>query len=183
MGFAVTADTPPVFEGRKTSSSGRVQSARHPQRVLDSLYRLHSPWLTARIRRRFGRDAEDVVQEVWLWLIPLTASETIRSPKALLLRIASNIAITRARQTRRRSELLAYHASDVTPTYGADQSEAVLLQQIVLGLPQPLRDVFVLSRIGGMTNSQIAEQLGVSPKTVEWRMTKALAYCAAQLRR
>ena len=150
---------------------------------LDRMYRLHSPWVTERIRRRFGWDAEDVVQEAWLWIIPMSANTPIRYPKALLLRIASNIAITRARQTRRRAEILEETRPNGVFGYGAEQPEAVLLQQVTLSLPQPLRDVFVLSRIGGLTNGQIAEQLGISPKTVEWRMTKALAYCAAQLRR
>lgn len=153
-----------------------------PRSPLDHLYRLHSSWLTARIRRRFGWDAEDVVQEAWLWITPMSAVSEIRHPKALLLKVASNIAITRARQARRRAELDRARPHDAV-VFGADQAETVLLRQVILGLPQPLRDVFVLSRVGGLTNSQIAEQLGISPKTVEWRMTKALAYCAAQLRR
>ncbi|MNF08639.1 RNA polymerase sigma factor [compost metagenome] len=58
-----------------------------------------------------------------------------------------------------------------------------MARELILGLPEPLRDVFVLSRFGGLTNAQIGEKLGISPKTVEWRMTRALAHCAAQLRR
>ncbi|MNF04842.1 putative RNA polymerase sigma factor FecI [compost metagenome] len=74
----------------------------------------------------------------------------------------------------------------MTPTVAhadSDQLETVFFRQMVLDLPQPLRDVFLLSRVGGLTNSQIADQLGISPKTVEWRMTRALARCAAQIRR
>lgn len=158
--------------GRRGRQRGRI----------DRLYRLYAPWLTARIRRQFGLDAEDVVQEAWLKIVPMNEQVEIRHPRALLLTVASNIAITRARMARRRAEL-DLQKPESSVVFGADQAEAVLLKQIVLGLPQPLRDVFVLSRVGGLSNSQIAEQLGISPKTVEWRMTKALAHCAAQLRR
>lgn len=161
----------------------RKLSEHRLRTLLDNFYRLYSPLVTARIRKRFGWDAEDVVQEAWLWIIPMSAQAPIRHPKALLFKVASNIAITRARQIRRRQEILAASLTGEVTAYSADQPEAVLLRQITLGLPRPLRDVFVLSRIGGLSNDQIAEQLGISPKTVEWRMTKALAYCAAQLRR
>jgi len=112
----------------------------------------------------------------------LETVSAIRHPKAFLLRVAVNSAIS---QSRRRSALERAEASSIgeaAPT-NADQLESLLLRETILSLPQPLRDVFVLSRFGGLTNSQIGEQLGISPKTVEWRMTKALAHCAAQFRR
>lgn len=165
------------FVGNQATPSARSR------RRFDRLYRQYSPWLVSQIRRRFGRDAEDVVQEAWLWILPRSEDAVIRHPKALLLRVASNIAIDRARKTRRRGELLQGGVWGESGSQGADQCEAVLLQEVVLSLPQPLRDVFVLSRIGGLTNDQIADRLGISPKTVEWRMTKVLAHCAAQLRR
>ncbi|MNL45629.1 putative RNA polymerase sigma factor FecI [compost metagenome] len=105
----------------------------------------------------------------------------IRHPKAFLLRVASNLALGQVRRS-----AVAERFAAVTPTVShedADQLETVFFRQMVLDLPQPLRDVFLLSRVGGLTNSQIADQLGISPKTVEWRMTRALARCAAQVRR
>lgn len=160
-----------------------VSQASRSRRRFDRLYRQYSPWLIAQIRRRFGRDAEDVVHEAWLWIIPRHHGDDIRHPKALLLKVASNIAIDRARTARRRSELLEGSLSGFALSQNAEQDNAILLQEVVLSLPQSLRDVFVLSRIGGLTNGQIADKLGISPKTVEWRMTKVLAHCAAQLRR
>ena len=147
------------------------------------MYEQHSGWLKANVRRRFGsQDAEDIVQETWLRLASIVSLAEIRHPRAFLLRIATNLASTRHR---RRDLALRAEAVAAAARGGidADQADTAMFVQIILSLPQPLRDVFLLSRFGGLTNEQIAARLGIRPKTVEWRMTKALAHCAAQLRR
>lgn len=150
--------------------------------TLDGLHGRYAAWFRARLVRRYGAaDAEDILQEAWLRLASYPSLAGIRHPKAFLLRVASNLALGQVRRS-----AVAERFAAVTPTVShedADQLETVFFRQMVLDLPQPLRDVFLLSRVGGLTNSQIADQLGISPKTVEWRMTRALARCAAQVRR
>lgn len=63
-----------------------------------------------------------------------------------------------------------------------EQEATVELERIVLDLPEKMRDVFVLSRFRHMSNVEIAAALGISVKTVEWRMGKALALCMSSLR-
>ena len=41
-------------------------------------------------------------------------------------------------------------------------------------LPPKCRDVFTMSKINGLTYSEIANELGISPKTVENQMGRAL---------
>lgn len=167
-----------VSEGLEQVRAGR-------NGALSELHRRYAAWFRARLIRRYGvQDAEDLFQETWLRVAPYQAEQDIRHPKALLLRIASNLAADHYANRNRR--IRHAHEAGRLDGWGFEmpaQTDEVLAKQLVLGLPVPLRDVFVLSRFGGLTNSQIGEQLGISPKTVEWRMTKALAHCAAQLRR
>ena len=64
----------------------------------------------------------------------------------------------------------------------ADQHHLLQLKQMVLDLPPIYRDVFVLSRFTGLTYEEIASHVGVSVKTVEWRMSKALAMILSRFR-
>lgn len=168
----------------EAKSIGEAETAHRLSRArLDRLYRRYGHWLETRLRGRYGVDAEDIVQDTWVKIAPLETSLEIRHPKAFLLTFATNLAMSRARQARRRSDLLALNLPAGQDGAAGGQAEALELEDLILSLPQPLRDVFLLSRFAGMTNGQISERLGISPKTVEWRMTKALAHCAAQLRR
>jgi RNA polymerase sigma-70 factor (ECF subfamily) len=147
---------------------------------LGELYRLHAGWLKARLRRLVGAEADDLVQETYLRIARYQRAGDIPHPRALLLRIAVNLDLDARRRARRREAATAA----ACPDEGQDaprQAQAVLLKQVILSLPEPLREVFVLSRFGGLTYEQIGERLGLSVKTVEWRMSKALAHCAAQL--
>lgn len=155
--------------------------------LLDGLYRRYGGWLTGMIRRRFGAHAaEDLLQETYLRLSGASNSE-IRHPRAYLMRIATNVAYDQARRTAARggrySVELERASDDEMLQIAADQETQLLLKQIVLGLPEFYRDVFILSRLGGLSHEEIAEVEGVSVKAVEYRISKALAICEAQLRR
>lgn len=152
-----------------------------PGAELDQLYRRHGAWLLTFVRRRFGHDAaEDLAQETYLHASRTQAA--VRRPRAFLARIATNLARDRARREMARPTLITGDPRQAMAASEPDQAQTLLLKQVILGLPPRLREVFLLSRFGGLTYEEIAKQCGVSVKTVEWRMTKALAICAARLR-
>lgn len=146
---------------------------------LDSLFRLYASWLDARLRARVGPDeAADMVQETYLRVAPYDGA-SIRHPKAFLLRVALNLVKDdRRRQARRDRALERQPAADPE---AASQADQVLLKQVILTMPPLYRDIFVLNRFGGMTYPEIARARGISVKTVEWRMSKALEHCASRL--
>jgi len=63
-----------------------------------------------------------------------------------------------------------------------DQEAGLLLKQVILALPPIYRDTFVLNRVVGLTYAEIAQRQGISPKAVEYRMSRALVLCQAMLR-
>lgn len=145
---------------------------------VNRLYRQYAAWLDRRLRVHIGPDAvEDVVQETYIRAAPYALSG-IRHPKAFLLRIALNLVRDNARKESRRRELDHHRPAQAE---AAPQYDHVLLEQVIGSMPQLYRDVFVLNRFGGMTYAEIAQSLEISVKTVEWRMSRALEYCASRL--
>ncbi len=159
-----------------------LSDASHgPSQVsLGELYRSHSDWLSTRLRHLGVTGVDDVVQETYLRIAPYQARGEVRHPKSLLLRIATNLVAEEGRRAQRQRR---HAATTPTSADAASQTETVLLKQLVLKLPQPERDIFMLSRFGGLTNEQIAGRLEVSVKTVERRISRALKQVDAQLRR
>lgn len=150
-------------------------------------FRALSPWLERRLSARYGghgQDIEGLVQESFIRLARYSVPERSKHPKALLMRIAGNLARDAYRAEARRGH--GRHQpldTDVVRALGQETDPELLLDLKValLELPKPLRDVFVLARFTPLTHEQIGERLGISPKTVEWRLAKAVARCATRL--
>lgn len=174
---------PCVLDSRLSAARERWMSEvgeleRDGAEGLNRLYRSYARWLAERLSRRVGAaDAADIVQETYLRITPADAG-SIRHPKAFLLSVAMNLVRDKARRDKRRSAAQDEAARDRGHAY---QPDPVLLKQLVLSMPELYRDVFVLSRFGGMTYNQIATLHGVSVKTVEWRMSRALEHCTQRL--
>lgn len=146
---------------------------------LNRLYRRYAAWLARRVGARIGPDAAaDVVQETYLRVAPHAAGD-IRHPKAFLLKVAMNLVRDEHRREVRRSRALDLQRPPEAES--PSQIDRIMLEDIIAGMPQIQRDVFVLSRFSGMTYPEIARTLGISVKTVEWRMSRALEYCASRL--
>ncbi len=83
-------------------------------------------------------------------------------------------------------ELLDFYFSKVVETPEAEQ--ALLdedlkgaIQAAINKLPERCREIFVLSKVDGLSNKQIAEQLNISMKTVEAQMTTAFVRLRKEL--
>jgi RNA polymerase sigma factor (sigma-70 family) len=170
-----------VPKSKSSSASPPSSPAREPASDLETAYRTHGRWLLDFLNRRFGQQAaEDLAQETYARIA--RAGGGLRSPKAVLAITALNAARDQSRRRAVRPRLVG---GDITSEAGvtpSDQVEAVLLKEVVFSLPHNLRVVFLLSRFGGLTYEEIAQQCGIAVKTVEGRINRARAICAARLR-
>jgi RNA polymerase sigma-70 factor (ECF subfamily) len=135
--------------------------------------------MTAALLRDRG-PAEEVVQDVllelWRRRHTLTFETSIR---AYLFQAARNRALNYLRRERveARGEptIAAAMPSPEPADSEARESELnIAIQSAIAGLPDRCREVFELSRVRGLKYSEIATELGISVKTVEAQMGKAL---------
>jgi RNA polymerase sigma-70 factor (ECF subfamily) len=68
------------------------------------------------------------------------------------------------------------------PDYYLTNELDSMIRKAIDELPETYREVFVRSRFGLSTNRQIAEELGVSLKTVEYRITQTLKILRVKLK-
>jgi len=170
------------------SQDRRLTRPLSPHSTVKKWHDQESDWLRRVLQRRLRlgcAEADDLLQDTWVRV--LNASQIrVDHPRAFLLKIATNL----FRDARRRDNLHAYklklwsssEGSAFQPQSLEEQEADRLLEQIISSLPEPLRDVFVLSRFQRMTNRDIASHLGISVKTVEARISKALELCLTKLR-
>jgi len=124
--------------------------------------------------------AEEVVQDVMLelWRRRESLAEE-SSPQAYLFQSTRNRALNHIRHERveRKSEPELMRQTQISasaPSLLVEDEIEVALKTAVSELPERCREVFELSRIHGLKYAEIATVLGISVKTVEAQMGKAL---------
>lgn len=139
--------------------------------------------------RRGAHDAEDLVQEGFVRLLQSSVSGAPGNSRAWLYRTCTNLAYDSNdyRAVRDRVHVECNNLDDLGDEC-ADPARKIegrqQLQQVWLamqGLPEPCRHAFLLNRLDGRSHREIAIHLGLSEKTVERYIQRALEVCRRTL--
>lgn len=160
-------------------------------RSLTDAVEAHQEELRRFVFRRTGSAslADDVVQETWI-RASTTGAALPDNPRGYLFRMASNLVVDHIRRTQARGETLGEGPlDDRLPSREpgpdailAGREEMAILKQAVVELPERCRAVFLLYRGEGLTMRQVALRLGISDKTVEKHIARAMVHCRQRLR-
>lgn len=119
-------------------------------------------------------DAEDVVVETFLkvWH-QIDKGVEIDNFKAFIYRAVRNecISFMRCKKETVGTESIPEVDEEIVDTSERDAE----IWKAIDKLPEKCREVFLLSKRDGLTNEEIAEELGISIKTVKNQMTKAFS--------
>jgi RNA polymerase sigma-70 factor (ECF subfamily) len=138
-------------------------------------------------RRRLGtgEDARDATQETYLRMLEIPSASGIANPQAYLFQVAKSVAHLTLTRRRREQGLFTDETNAVdapcdlpSPERIVDGRQSLLaMAHAIEVLPARCQQVFILSRIHGLANGDIAERLGISRNMVEKHIIKALMHC------
>jgi len=158
--------------------------------AIDVLFRRHYSFVCQAVYRilKDGNTAEDIAQEVFfgLWKKRETLNITL-SVKAYLKRAAVNKSLNFIRDQKikfdDKEEQLPILTSSQSTTQQELEAEDLQkkIDEAIDSLPEKCRLVFTLSRFEEMSYQEIADHLGISIKTVENQISKALKVLRTKL--
>ncbi|MCY1532324.1 hypothetical protein D9M68_675930 [compost metagenome] len=127
--------------------------------------------------------AEDLTAELFvkLWLKRETLSQVLR-PEVYLFVAIKNACFNLIRNEKRKEQVFNYHEDDqqleVIPAHRTMQLEdrelAEMIEQQISALPSQRRIIFQLIKEDGLKSSAVAAILGLSTRTVENQLYKAV---------
>lgn len=149
------------------------------------------PDLRSRLRGRLRSQdlADEALNETWLRLNQGAEPNAVRDARAYLSRMAMNIAIDHRRAGARLAA-----AADIDAVLGAvpdaapdpertlaGRQQIEHLQQAIARLTPRRRQVLAAVRLEGRSCQEVAQAMGLSKRTVEMELKRALDHCAEHL--
>lgn len=153
------------------------------EHAFDDFFKNHSKLLRNYIYYKFGNldQAEDVVQETFIKLWNNCAKVPIDKAKSYIYTIANNLSISNTRHEKvkfKHRNYITQRKTDInheSPEFIILEKEYMeQLKNAIAELTERQREVFLLNRIDKKTYKEIAKLSGVSVKTIEKLMHKAL---------
>jgi RNA polymerase sigma-70 factor (ECF subfamily) len=134
-------------------------------------------------------DAEELVQDVFLKIWEKRETlDVSRNIKSFIFKIAVNTIYDFIRHKNIESvfkdfarENYEFHSNNTWDTVVFKEMQATL-NQLVVKMPEQRKKIFQLSKIKGFTNDEIANKLGISKRTVENQLYRAVLYLKEHLK-
>jgi RNA polymerase sigma factor (sigma-70 family) len=144
--------------------------------------------------RRNWRDADEVAdlrQEVYARVFAAASSRRPDAPLAFLLSTARNLLVDRARrekvvsmETYADMEMVHPTVDELSPErHHSARAELNLLRGALSALPDRCQEVVRLRKIDGLSQREVATQMGITEDTVERQVSKGLRLLADALGR
>lgn len=154
---------------------------------------VHAGTLRAWLRGSFPvlSDPDNVVQESLTRVWRARQRGEVNSPKSLLFTTARHLALDELRRRKiapfepltETDELSVRDDVDTAADQVARKQELELLTQAIQSLPTRCRQVLTLRKLHGLSQKEIAAQLGISEHTVEAQVANGVRGCAKFLAR
>ena len=152
----------------------------------------HEPVLRSYLRGTYPtiRDVDDVVQESFLRIWRTRLARPIQSTKSFLFQVARHLAIDELRRggapVQAGHDLLETTLLDERPDAAEEydyHTKVALLSDALAALPGRCREVVYLRKFKGLSQQEVAAQLGISVRTVESQFARGMRLCESHLRR
>lgn len=153
--------------------------------AVNDLYCDHHSWLQGWLRKRLGNafDAADLAQDTFVRVIRARSALEIREPRHYLSTVAKGLLVDLFRRRSLEQAYLDALACVPEAEQPSLEEQAILLEalleidRLLDGLGARVKQAFILSQFEGLTYPQIAERLGISLRTVNNHMAKAMEHC------
>lgn len=150
----------------------------------------HGSDLKAYVGRSFPglrSEAEDIAQESFLAIWKEKTLRPIHCARAFLFTLARHIATDQVRRSRRSpvttvGDLAALNAVEDRPgiqSILAEQEKIVLLGRAIASLPARRREIIILHKLKGHSQSEIAFRLRLTEKAVQHDVSRGIRACEA----
>lgn len=139
-------------------------------------------WLTR--RQPMGLDVDDIIQEAYAILANLETVEEIRFPRAYLFQVARSVITRHVRRARVVSirtmdDLSELEHADDRPSpecIAIDRDQLRRLAEAIGAMPDRTQEAFMLRRVEGLPQREIAARMAISENTVEKHISRGLRF-------